>query len=261
MIIMDRILITIGNIKIYWYSVMILLGVVAGIYMSIRESKRMGLHEYIENLIFEVLFIGIIGARLYYVIFNFSAYKNDLLSIFKIWEGGLAIYGGIIGGLIAIIHNAKKNYKSIIETTDIIAPGLIIAQSIGRWGNFFNGEAHGTAVTYSFLKKLHIPNFIINGMYIGGTYYHPTFLYESLWCLLGFFFLLIVRKKTKRAKGTVTYSYFIWYGIGRYLIEGLRTDSLYLGTLKISQVVSIILIIIGTVGLLKKNIKNSKKGV
>jgi len=254
---MNRVFIDLGIIKIYWYSVMILLGVVVAIYISLKESKNMGLRDYLENLIFEVLLVGIIGARLYYVIFNFSVYKNDLLSIFKIWEGGLAIYGGIIGGIIAIIYNAKKYHKSIIETTDIIAPGLIIAQAIGRWGNFFNGEAHGTAVTYSFLKKLYIPNFIINGMYIDNMYYHPTFLYESMWCLLGFVILLIIRKITKRKKGIVTYSYFIWYGVGRFFIEGLRTDSLYLGTMRISKIVSIILIIIGIIGILKNIKKNS----
>ena len=252
---MNRIFIDLGIIKIYWYSVMILLGVIIAIFISIKESKKVGLYEYFENLIYEILIFGIIGARLYYVIFNFSAYKNDLLSIFKIWEGGLAIYGGIIGGFIAIVYNAKKHKQSIIKTTDIVAPGLIIAQAIGRWGNFFNSEAHGTAVSYSFLKKLHIPNFIIEGMYINGKYYHPTFLYESLWCLLGFIILLLIMKVTKRKKGIVTYSYFIWYGIGRFLIEGLRTDSLYLGSLRISQVVSIIIIIIGIIGIIKENLK------
>ena len=137
----------------------------------------------------------------------------------------------------------------------MVAPGLIIAQAIGRWGNFFNGEAHGTEVTYIFLKKIHIPKFIINGMYIDGSYYHPTFLYESIWCLFGFVFLLIIRKVMKRKKGLVTYSYFIWYGIGRFLIEGLRTDSLYLGSLRISQVVSIIIILIGFIGIIKEILK------
>lgn len=252
---MNRVFISIGNIKIYWYSIMILLGVIVGIYVSLKESKKNNLRECFENLIFAVLLSGIIGARLYYVIFNFSAYKNDILSIFKIWEGGLAIYGGIIGGLLAIIYNAKKNKQSIITITDIFTPGLIIAQAIGRWGNFFNQEAHGGIVTYAFLKKIHIPKFIINGMYIDGTYYHPTFFYESLWCLLGFIILLIIRKLTNRKKGIVTYSYFIWYGIGRFFIEGLRTDSLYLGPFRISQVVSLIIIIIGIMGIIREKLK------
>ena len=255
MVVMDRVFIDLGIIKIYWYSVMILLGVMIAIYLSLKESKKVGINKYFEDLIFEILLFGIIGARLYYVIFNFSAYKNEILNIFKIWEGGLAIYGGIIGGLIAIVYNAKKHKQSIIRTTDIVAPGLIIAQAIGRWGNFFNQEAHGTEVTYEFLNSLHLPKFIIRGMYIDGAYYHPTFLYESMWCLLGFVILLIIRKVTKRKKGMVTYSYFIWYGMGRFLIEGLRTDSLYLGNLRISQLVSIILIIIGIIGIIKENLK------
>ena len=252
---MDRVFIDLGIIKIYWYSVMILLGVILAVYLSLKESKKLGMYKYFENLIFETLLFGIIGARLYYVIFNFSAYEGDFLSIFKIWEGGLAIYGGIIGGLVAIIYNAKKSKQSVIKTTDIVSPGLIIAQAIGRWGNFFNQEAHGTVVTYAFLKKLHLPMFIINGMHIDGEYFHPTFLYESLWCLLGFIILLIIRKVTNRKIGMVTYSYFIWYGIGRFLIEGLRTDSLYLGSLRVSQLVSLILIIIGIIGIIKENLK------
>ena len=248
---------SIGPIKIYYYSLMILLGVLVASYIIIKEAKRENLKDYIENLIFYIIIFGIVGARLYYVIFYEETY--DFISIFKIWEGGLAIYGGIIAGLLTIIYFAKRYHKSILSTTDIIAPGLIIAQAIGRWGNFFNQEAHGTEVTLSFLKSQHIPQFIINGMYINGTYYHPTFLYESLWCALGFIILLIIRKTTKRKKGIVTYSYFIWYGIGRYLIEGLRTDSLYIGNIRVSQLVSLILIIISIIGIIVEIYKSKKE--
>lgn len=247
---MNRIFITIGPITIYWYSITMLFAVLAGIILAIKESKKVGMNSYIENLITSTIIFGIIGARLYYVIFNFESYKNDLLAIFKIWEGGIAIYGALIGGLIAIIYHTKKNKQNLIKTTDIIAPGLILAQAIGRWGNFFNSEAHGTKVTLEFLQKLNIPNFIIEGMHINGTYYHPTFLYESLWCFLGFIILIIIRKLSKRKKGLMTYIYFIWYGIGRYIIEGLRTDSLYLGSIRISQLVSLILILIGLIGII-----------
>jgi len=255
---MNRILISIGPIDIYWYSVTMLLAVITAIYISIKESKKVGMHSFISDLVAYIIIFGIIGARLYYIIFNFDIYKNDLLSILKIWEGGIAIYGAIIAGLIVIIYNAKKKKQSILKTTDIIVPGLILAQAIGRWGNFFNSEAHGTEVTLEFLKRLHLPQFIINGMHINGTYYHPTFLYESLWCIIGFIILLIIRKITKREKGISTYVYFIWYGIGRLLIEGLRTDSLYLGGIRISQLVSIILIIIGIIGIIIKIIKNRR---
>ena len=252
---MNRVLFNIGPITIYWYSVIMLIAILVAIRLSVKESERQGMSSHIEDLIFWTIIYGIVGARLYYVVFNFSLYKNNLLSILKIWEGGIAIYGGIIGGLLTIIYKCKKNDQSLIKTTDIIVPGLILAQAIGRWGNFFNGEAHGIEVTLKFLKQLHLPNFIIEGMHINGVYYHPTFLYESLWCLLGFIILIIIRKITKRKEG-LTFVYLIWYGIGRYVIEGYRTDSLYLGQIRISQLVSIIIIVIGLIGLIKKNIKN-----
>ena len=214
-----------------------------------------------DELITYLIIFGIIGARIYYVIFKFSDYKDNLLDIFKIWEGGIAIYGAIIGGFIAIVYLAKKRNQSIIDTTDIIVPSLIIAQAIGRWGNFFNHEAHGGVVSLEFLQKLHLPQFIINGMYINGEYYHPTFLYESIWCLIGFILLLIIRKISNRKKGLLTSCYFIWYGIGRFFIEGLRTDSLYLFNIRISQLLSIILVIGGLIGLIliHKGEKNEKK--
>lgn len=255
---MDRVLFSIGPITIYWYSVTMLLAVLTGIYFAIRESKKQGMESFISDLVTYLIVFGIIGARLYYVIFNFDSYKNNLLDIFKIWEGGIAIYGAIIGGLLAIIYLARKREQSIIKTTDIIVPGLLLAQAIGRWGNFFNGEAHGGEVSLEFLESLHLPEFIIDGMYINGSYYHPTFLYESLWCIIGFILLIIIRKITKRKTGIMTCSYFIWYGIGRLFIEGLRTDSLYLGDFRISQIVSIILIILGIIGIIVSIVKGNK---
>jgi len=256
---MNRISFELGPITIYWYSVTMLLAVLTGIYLAIKESKKQSMYPFISDLVTYIIIFGIIGARLYYVIFNFDNYKYDLLSIFKIWEGGIAIYGAIIGGFLAIVYLARKRKQSIIKTTDIIVPGLILAQSIGRWGNFFNGEAHGTEVTLEFLQNLHLPNYIIEGMHIDGTYYHPTFLYESIWCLIGFIILIIIRKLTKRKDGIMTYSYFIWYGIGRLFIEGLRTDSLYLGDFRISQLVSIFLIITGIIGIIISILKGKKK--
>lgn len=266
---MNRTLISIGPINIYYYSVTMLLAILTGSYVAYKESKRIGMDKYLEDLLFPLIIFGIIGARLYYVIFNFELYQSNILSIFKIWEGGLAIYGGIIGGFIAIVCQSKKYHQNILKTTDILTPGLILAQSIGRWGNFFNSEAHGAAVTLEYLQKRHIPDFIIQGMYIDGKYYQPTFLYESIWCLLGFIVMIIIRsiirKKEKdhsQSIGTITFMYFIWYGLGRLYIESMRTDSLYLGTIRVSQLVSVILIILGIIGyvyILKMN-NNKKEG-
>ena len=177
---MNRVFFSAGKITIYWYSIMILLGVLFGTYIVMKEAKRQHKNNYFDNLIFYLVIAGIIGARLYYVIFEFNNYKHNLISILKVWEGGLAIYGAIIAGIIVTVYYAQKSKQSILSTTDILVPGLIAGQAIGRWGNFFNQEAHGTEVTLSFLKNLHLPSFIIEGMYIDGSYYHPTFLYESL---------------------------------------------------------------------------------
>jgi len=256
---MDRVMFEIGPITIYWYSVTMLLAVLTGIFLAINESKKQGIYSFISDLVTYIIAFGIVGARLYYVAFNFDAYKYNLLSILKIWEGGIAIYGAIIGGFIAIVYLSKQRNQNIIKTTDTIVPGLLLAQSIGRWGNFFNSEAYGSEVTLEFLESLHLPKFIIEGMNINGLYYHPTFLYESIWCILGFLLLLLIRKITKRKIGIMTYSYFVWYGTGRYFIEGLRTDSLYIGDYRISQLISLLLIITGIIGIMINVMKGKKK--
>lgn len=245
---MNPILIEIGNIKIYWYSVMILLGVLTGSYLVLRESKRFNISKTkISDMIFYTIIFGIIGARLYYVIFNFDYYINNPIDIIKVWEGGLAIHGGIIAGVIYLIHYTKKNNLNTLLITDICVPGLLIGQALGRWGNFFNREAHGPITTLEYLQNLHLPKFIINGMNIDGNYYIPTFFYESLWCLIGLIIVLLIRRVLKIKKGNITGFYLIWYGIGRFLIEQLRTDSLMLNTLKQAQIISIIMIIIGII--------------
>lgn len=249
---MDRVFLSIGSINIYWYSVLIVIAIVIGMYFSLKQAIKNGLgKDFLYDLIFLLIPVGIIGARLYYVLFNFSMFKDNILDIFKVWEGGLAIYGVVIAAIIFIIFYCRKKNKSILLTLDTLVPYLMLGQAIGRWGNFINKEAHGGLTTIEHLKSLHLPNFIIDGMHINGSYYIPTFLYESLWCLLGFIILLIVRNKNKyKNKGLLLFIYFIWYGIGRFFIESLRTDSLYLGIFRISQIVSIILIIIGIIGII-----------
>ena len=245
---MSPVLVDLGFIKIYWYSVFILLALFIGGSLIIKEGKKFKIPKnYSENLIFLGIIFAIIGARIYYVIFNWEYYSQNLLSIFKVWEGGLAIHGGVIAGLIFVIIYTKKYKVNTWRMLDIIAVGLIIGQAIGRWGNFFNGEAHGPATTLEFLKSLFLPQFIIEGMNINGIYYHPTFLYESLWCIIGFVILLILRRTKYIKIGQITSLYFIWYGIGRFFIESLRTDSLMFFGFKAAQIVSIIYILIGII--------------
>ncbi len=258
---MNRIAIDLGPIQIYWYSIFIFLGMLTACVLIFKESKKQGIEENILlNLIFYTIIIGIIGARAYYVLFNLPYYLNNPIQILEIWNGGLAIHGGIIAGMIFLIFYCKKKKIKLLKMLDIIVVGLIIAQAIGRWGNFFNGEAYGPATTFQHLKNLGIPEFIINGMYILGEYHHPTFLYESLWCTIGFIVLLLVRKFYKKLYlGDLTGLYLVWYGVIRFIIEGMRTDSLMLGPLKMAQIVSIIFIVSGIIIWIKNRITKKKE--
>ena len=248
---MNPVMFSLFGIEIHWYSVLILIGIIIGLILIEKEGKRF---KYSKELIFNICFwaiiFGIIGARIYYVIFNFSYYQNNLLEIFAIWNGGLAIHGGIIAGVITVIFFAKKYQLNFLKLLDMAVPSLILAQAIGRWGNFFNGEAHGIAISLSKLQDLLVPNFIIEGMNIGGIYYLPTFYFESLWCLLGFIILLIVRRMKYIKIGATTSIYLMWYSFGRFFIEAWRTDSLMLGGFKVAQLISVLLFIVGLVYLI-----------
>lgn len=245
---MNRVAFNIFGFNVYYYSLCILLGVIIAYILITREGKKQGLpKEFISDLIFYTLIIGILGARVYYCVFNLDYYLANPSEILKIYNGGLAIHGGVIAGLIFVYFYTKKKNISFIKILDIVAPAVIIAQSFGRWGNFFNQEAHGGITTYQNLKNMHIPEFIINGMHIEGKYYYPTFFFESIWCLIGFIILMIARRNKNLRKGFQIGFYFIWYGIGRFFIEALRTDSLMFFGLKIAQIVSLIGIIIGII--------------
>lgn len=254
---MNKILISIGPINIYWYSFLILLAVLIGCSIAFKYAKRLNMPEAaISDMILGLVITSIIGSRIYYVIFNFNIYKDNLLDIFKIWEGGLAIYGAVLAGIIYIWCYCHKKSISFIKMLDICSLSLLLGQAIGRWGNFFNSEAYGGITTYTKLKSMHLPTFIIDGMYIDGAYREPTFLYESIWCLIGVLILWYIRNRRIPKTGRQVCFYMIWYGIGRFIIESMRSDSLYLGSFKISQIVSIILIIIGLIGniiIYKKN--------
>lgn len=243
---MNPILLDLGLFKIYWYSFFLLVGFTVGGLLAFHEAKKHLIkEEFMSNLFFYTIPIAFVGARLYYVLFNIDYYCVNLLDIFKIWEGGLAIHGGILAGFIFLCFYTKKHEESLLKITDILVVSLIIGQVIGRWGNFFNGEAHGAETTLTALQNLHLPSWIIQGMNINGTYYVPTFLYESIWNLFGFVILLIFRNQKQTKIGQTTSLYLIWYGIGRFIIEGMRTDSLMLGQIRIAQLVSVVTISIG----------------
>lgn len=243
---MNRVLLDLGFIQIYWYSLLIFIALLIGGTLAINEARRYRISEdKMINMFFFLIPIALIGARLYYVLFNWSYYRANIASIFAIWEGGLAIHGGMLAGLIFIIIYCLKYDISIARMTDILVVSLIIGQAIGRWGNFFNSEAYGSATTLEFLQKIIPFKFIIEGMHIGGVYYHPTFLYESLWCLIGFIILLVARRWKYIKVGQITGIYFIWYGIGRFFIESLRLDSLMIGNFKMAQIISIIMVLVG----------------
>jgi phosphatidylglycerol:prolipoprotein diacylglycerol transferase len=234
---------SLGPIAVHWYGVIIGLGLALALFLAIKEENRRGLKkDTFADLMIWAIPIAIISARLYYVIFELGYYAQHPGDILQIWNGGLAIHGALIGAVITTYIFAKKRKISFWKIADIAAPSIILGQAIGRWGNFINQEAHGGEVTRSFLEGLYLPNFIINQMNIDGIYYHPTFLYESIWNLAGFVLLLLLRRVNFR-RGELFLTYVIWYSIGRFVVEGLRTDSLMLGSLRMAQTISIALVI------------------
>ena len=258
---MDKVALDFGPIQIYWYSIFIFLGMLVACFVIYKEAKKRGIEEeFLVNLTFNTIILGIIGARLYYVLFNLPYYLNNPIEILEIWNGGLAIHGGIITGLLFIIYYCKKHEVNLWKMLDIIVVGLIIAQAIGRWGNFFNSEAYGPITTEENLRSLGIPSFVINGMYILGEYRQPTFFYESVWCLFGFCAMLLIRNYKYLKIGQLTGFYLIWYGIIRFIIEAMRIDSLMLGPIKMAQLVSIVFVISGII-IFIKSIKSKKENL
>lgn len=245
----DRVAFNLLGIPIYWYALIIVSGIIIAMWLSSREVVRVGLKsEDITDFMLWGLPLSIIGARLYYILFDLPQYIADPIQIFNIRSGGLAIYGGLIAGAITLYFFTKYHFISMWTFLDSAAPSVLLAQAIGRWGNFMNHEAYGPVTTRIFLENLHIPRFIIDNMYIEGFYRQPTFLYESVWSLIGFILLLFLRnKKHLLKKGEVLLVYVMWYSFGRFFIEGLRTDSLYfLGVIRISQLLSAFLFV-GTI--------------
>ncbi|WP_026583527.1 prolipoprotein diacylglyceryl transferase [Bacillus sp. J33] len=242
---LDPIAISLGPIQVHWYGLIIGIGIALALIIAMREGERRGLPKDIfADLMLWAIPIAIISARIYYVIFQWDFYSQNPGEIIKIWNGGIAIHGALIGSVITAYVFAKKKKISFWKLADIAAPSIILGQAIGRWGNFMNQEAHGGEVSRAFLENMYLPEFIINQMYINGAYYHPTFLYESVWNIIGFVILILLRRVNLR-RGELFLTYVIWYSIGRFFVEGLRTDSLMLTeSLRIAQTISIVLIIV-----------------
>lgn len=244
---LNRIFIQLGPLSIYWYGVIIALGAALGLYLATREADRLGLKkDLIVDLIIFAVPVAILSARIYYVIFEWDRYAGGpWWKVFAIWEGGIAIHGALIGSVITAIIYTRIQKVSFWQVADILAPGLILGQAIGRWGNFMNQEAHGGPIAESTYNSFHqyLPDFIMNNMCIDGVMYHPTFLYESVWNILVLVLLLVLRRFNP-LRGEVFLSYVAAYSIGRYFIEGLRTDSLYaFGDIRMAQLISLVLII------------------
>ncbi|MBD8070766.1 prolipoprotein diacylglyceryl transferase [Bacillus sp. PS06] len=257
---LNPVFLELGPIAIHWYGLIIGVGAMLGLYIAVRESVRRGLHKdtFVDLVLFAIP-IAIISARAYYVIFKWDYYSQHPGQIIQIWEGGLAIHGGLIGAILTAVVFAKKKGLSFWKLADIAAPSIILGQAIGRWGNFMNQEAHGGEVTRAFLENLFLPEWIINQMYINGVYYHPTFLYESIWNFVGFVILMLLRKVNLR-RGELFLSYVIWYSIGRYFVEGLRTDSLMLTEmLRIAQVISIVLVVFAVAMIVYRRVTGQAK--
>ncbi|MDT6980101.1 prolipoprotein diacylglyceryl transferase [Levilactobacillus zymae] len=235
-----------GPLQVHWYGVIIASGVILAVLLAVREGRRRGINpDDIYDMILWALPAALIAARLYYVIFQWPYYSQHPGEIIAIWDGGIAIYGSLIGAGLVVYFFCRSRFIPVWLMLDVAAPTVILGQAIGRWGNFMNQEAFGRITSLSFLQGLHLPHFIIEQMFINGAYRQPTFLYESTWDLLGFVVLMSLRHYPQLFKqGEVFLGYVMWYSLGRFFIEGMRTDSLMLGNvIRVSQLLSVILFV------------------
>ncbi len=246
---MERVAFSILGKDIYWYGVIITCGLVLGMILAVVEAKRRGYTaEVILDFLILAVPLAVIGARAYYVIFNYDLYRGDVLKMIAIWDGGIAIFGAVIGGVVAalLIRWVKKFPALVI--LDMCAPSLILGQAIGRWGNFINQEAYGREILntrwqfFPAAVKIDIPK--IAGQLPG--YYMATFFYEFAWNMVVFIILMLIKKKLREYRGALFAAYLMLYGLGRFFIEGLRTDSLMLtDTIRVSQALSLVLVVAG----------------
>ena len=232
---MDRVAFSLFGIDVMWYGILMAAGMMTAILIALKESKRVGIDEDdVINIAIIAIPVGLICARIYYVVFNWSDYAGNFMEMINVRGGGLAIHGGLIGGILAGFLYTKFKKMNFFKTADSVMLGMPLAQAIGRWGNYINGEAHGG------------PTDLPWGIIVDGMKVHPTFLYESVWNLCVFAFLVFTRKK-KKYEGQIMVNYIVLYSLGRFFIEGLRTDSLMFGPLRMAQVISLIGIIGGVI--------------
>ena len=243
------------GIEVRWYGIVITTGIILAMLYAMYRAKEEGIStdNLLDLAIYTVIF-GVIGARAYYVLTSLSEY-NSIGEALAIWNGGLAIYGAIIAGAITVFVVCRTKKINVAKALDMVSPAVMIGQILGRWGNFFNGEAYGTEVAedsiFYFIRMGLLPNMNSSRtMY----YFHPTFLYESVWNLVGFVIINALYRK-KKFDGQICLMYLTWYGFGRMLIEGLRTDSLYVGVFRISQVVGFVCFVGGSILITYKLIK------
>ena len=223
---------SIGPLSVHYYGLIIALGLILAVFYCSKRSHQFGLDE--DTLLDGVLWVtpvAIIFARIYYCVFSWGLYKDDPISVLYIWEGGIAIYGSVIGAILGIVVFCRIKKIRIAAVLDLVSLGFLIGQTMGRWGNFMNREAFG-AETESFFRMG-----LMKASTGEVTYYHPTFLYESVWNLIGFVLLHFLSGK-RRFDGQIALGYLAWYGLGRTFIEGLRTDSLYIGSFRVSQLLA-----------------------
>lgn len=242
---MSSVAFTIGSWPVYWYGILISTALIIGVFLSQALAKRRGYNiDHLWTIFLIMIPCAIIGARLYYVIFNWDMYAADPALIVKTWKGGLAVHGGILAGMLAVYCSCKVYKMDVFGVLDCLAPAMSLGQAIGRWGNYFNGEAYGSVTTLPWGIHVSADNYL----------HHPTFLYESIWDLLLFIGLMAMFKRSKRS-GNIVLVYLIAYSVGRFFIEWLRMDSLMIGPFRQAQVLSICLIIIASAVLIYRNRK------
>ena len=239
------------TLDIRWYAVLIMCGAFLAYHFAkkaFKEAKYTNT-DFLDSLFIYTLWVGVMGARLWFCVFyDLSYYLADPIRFIRIWDGGLAIQGGLVAGALFAWYYCRKNGYPFLKIIDMILPHVMLAQAIGRWGNFINRECHGGEVSESYFNG--ILSFLKEGMYINGHYYEPLFFYESMLCLLGWALIWFVLRKRQNKRGDLAYAYLMWYGVIRFFIEGRRTDSLYIGNLKMAQLTSIVFVIIGLLGYL-----------